>query len=341
MSPRSASFRAAVGCTIAVGVPVLWLLASNPRGLQAVTDHWEITATMMAGSFIGGATPEGGGAVGFPVLTKVLEVPPETARLFTFAIQTVGMGSATVWIVTTRSPMDRRTLLIALPPSCLCAVLCTLFLADALSGNTVRLIFTMIVLAMALALIVQSVRQPRTDQHGAPVHRRSFWVLAIAGAIGGIFTGFAGVGTDTVLFIVLVLLYRVRETIATATTVALMSVTSAVAFSANVVRGRFTGDVVDYWLAAVPVVAAGGVLGAYCCTRIPPLLLRYALLVLIAVEVVSTFLILPMQASTIGFVTIATMALTTGLVVMSELCGGVRESWKRKPRNARPESYDG
>jgi uncharacterized membrane protein YfcA len=49
-----------------------------------------MTITMIFGSFIGGATAEGGGAVAFPVMTLVLHLAPSVARDFSFMIQCCG-----------------------------------------------------------------------------------------------------------------------------------------------------------------------------------------------------------------------------------------------------------
>jgi uncharacterized membrane protein YfcA len=49
-----------------------------------------MTVTMVFGSFIGGATAEGGGAVAFPVMTLVLHLTPAIARDFSFLIQCCG-----------------------------------------------------------------------------------------------------------------------------------------------------------------------------------------------------------------------------------------------------------
>jgi hypothetical protein len=49
-----------------------------------------MTITMLIGSFIGGATSEGGGAVAFPVMTLVLKLAPSVARDFSLMIQCCG-----------------------------------------------------------------------------------------------------------------------------------------------------------------------------------------------------------------------------------------------------------
>ena len=52
--------------------------------------HYPMAITMLVGSFIGGATSEGGGAVAFPVMTLVLHLSPSVARDFSMMIQCCG-----------------------------------------------------------------------------------------------------------------------------------------------------------------------------------------------------------------------------------------------------------
>lgn len=67
---------------------------------------------MVFGSFIAGATSEGGGAVAFPVLTLFLDVKPHIARDFSLLIQSVGMSAASLWIWKKRVPVHGTALLI-------------------------------------------------------------------------------------------------------------------------------------------------------------------------------------------------------------------------------------
>ena len=102
---RSAFLRMArVNLLLGGVVFVAWLVLGGDRSLQAVVDHWQVSLTMVLGSLVGGGTSEGGGAVAFPVLTKVLAVPADQARLFSFAIQSVGMTAASITIIANRVP---------------------------------------------------------------------------------------------------------------------------------------------------------------------------------------------------------------------------------------------
>ena len=91
----------------------LWVLVVAAGGLIGrVLDHWESAFTMLFGSFLAGSSPEGGGAVAFPVFTKILEVPAPVARTFGLSIQAVGMTVAVVAILINHRPVHLRAALV-------------------------------------------------------------------------------------------------------------------------------------------------------------------------------------------------------------------------------------
>jgi len=73
-------------------------------GWSLLMDWWEIPLTMSFGSFIAGFSAEGGGAVAFPIFTKVLHIPAHEARQFSLLIQSIGMTMATLFIVSRKVP---------------------------------------------------------------------------------------------------------------------------------------------------------------------------------------------------------------------------------------------
>ena len=60
---------------------------------------WPVSVAMTLGSFIAGATPQGGATVAFPVFTKVLQIPASEARTFGLMIQAVGMSMVSILII--------------------------------------------------------------------------------------------------------------------------------------------------------------------------------------------------------------------------------------------------
>lgn len=292
----STSGMALTNLVIAVTVFVAWLVLGGGRALDAVAAHWPVSLTMAFGSLVGGGTSEGGGAVAFPVLTKGLAVPAAEARLFSFAIQSVGMGSATLTIAWNRVPLEWRAIRYGAPAAAIGVALSSIFLAPHLDAPTVRLLFTAILVSMALALAISHRFAPGRRDWLDIVGRREVVILVGAGLLGGLLSGLAAVGENTIMFAVLVLGFRVCERVVTPTTVVLLTIVTWTGFATHaLVIGDFTGPVVDMWLAAVPVVAVGAPLGALVMTRMSRATIVRILYVLISVEFVSTVLLVPMS----------------------------------------------
>lgn len=94
-------------------------------------------------------------------------------------------------------------------------------------------------------------------------------------------------------------LRRLHDQIATPTTVILMTVVSLAAFFSHaLLLPDFTAPVTDYWLAAVPIVVVGARSGAVICARLSARTICTILVALIAVEFVSTLVLVPMTGRT-------------------------------------------
>lgn len=103
--------------------------------------EWFMTVTMAIGSFIAGATSEGGGAVAFPVMTLLFKIPPAVARDFALMIQSVGMTSAGITILLTGIPIERRGVLWGSLGGTLGLVLGLEFVAGHISAPYAKMLF--------------------------------------------------------------------------------------------------------------------------------------------------------------------------------------------------------
>lgn len=293
---------------------VLWLLIGGQRAVEAMVANWQVSVTMVFGSLVGGGTSEGGGAVAFPVLTKALGVPAAEARLFAFAIQSVGMGCATISIIRNRVPLEWRAIRFGAPPAMVAVFVSCLVIAPLLPSATVRLLFTSILVGLALALWISRRLSPGRRGGVDPFGGREIVAIVGAGVLGGLLSGLAAVGENTIMFVLLVLAFRVSERVVTPTTVVLMTTVTITGFATHaLVMGDFTGHVVAMWLAAVPVVAFGAPAGALIATRMSRDAIVHLLYALIALELVTTLFLVPMGGG-IG------LAFAVAILLFSTVC---------------------
>lgn len=292
---------AAVTTTVAGVVIAMWLVtigAHEARTLLA--QHWPVSLTMVFGSFVAGASSEGGGAVAFPVFTKVLHVAPPDAKLFALMIQSVGMTAAAITILALRVRIDFRAILLASVGGSLGVAASLLWLAPIAPAAETRVLFTGLQAGFAFVLI----RSLRNAGGRAAAARMGGWsdhaILVLAGTVGGLLSGLVGSGLDLVTFAVLTLLFGVSEKVATPTSVVLMAGNSLVGVAVHCSTvGPPPAKVTAMWLAAVPVVVIGAPLGAWVCSWLKRSTIGWSLVGLIAIEVATTLVLAPWTVSTV------------------------------------------
>jgi len=280
---------------LAVTVWGIWYSYTYPNSLQLINENWQITLTMVFGSFIAGATSEGGGAIAFPIFTKVLHISPQDAKVFSLAIQSIGMMAATLTIAVMRIAVEWRIILWASLGGVAGVMLGSFFIAPLLPADLLKMLFTAMIVSFALTLFLLNWK-PRTYNQFLPFFSwREKAILLIAGFIGGCLTGLVGNGIDIICFSVMVLMFRLSEKVSTATSVVLMAFNSLVGFALHIlIIGGFTAEVQSYWLAAIPVVVVGAPLGAYFCTRLNNKTIATVLIALIMVELSSSLSLIPL-----------------------------------------------
>ena len=306
---------------MALTVWLLWLGFGRGLAITSLVHDWRISVTMVFGSLVGGGTSEGGGAVAFPVFTKALHIPAPQARLFTYAIQSVGMTAASLTILYLRVPIERRFLRLAAPAGVIGVIISATLIAPSVRTGDIRVFFTVMLACLALALIVQWIR--KTDgrnQRLTLLAGREQAIIVTTGFVGGIVSGLLGVGENMVAFIIIVLLFRISEKVATPTTVILMTIVSITGFGTHILLLRdFTGPVPRYWLAAVPIVVVGAPLGALICSKLSRQVIRLILIGLIAADFASTLWLVPMSAQTMAIAAAALVAGTVASYLMTRV----------------------
>ncbi|MCU0330477.1 MAG: sulfite exporter TauE/SafE family protein [Candidatus Kapabacteria bacterium] len=248
-------------------VCIAWIVAmiADPSLFQTVVQHWPAALTMVAGSFIGGASAEGGGAVAFPVFTLILNIPPDSARNFSFAIQSVGMVSASLLIAGKGIRIEPRAVIVPSIAAIAGLVLGTHVVVPAIEPVTTKLFFVSLWMAFGVGLWRSNRNTSRSVVPALPARLSpsDLLILLVAGFCGGVVTSIFGNGVDLLTFCVLTLWYRMDERVATPTSVVLMSVLTVTGFFYHrVVLDDFGTIEFNNWLAAMPVVLVFAPLGA-------------------------------------------------------------------------------
>ena len=278
---------------------------------------------MLFGSFVAGSTPQGGGAVAFPVFTKVLAMPAPVARSFSLTIQATGMVMAAASILLAGRKVDWRALglgvaggsagllvgLFALgDPS-------TTFWDSRIDSAYVKVSFTVIIFAVALIVRLSAAQETKFDE--VPYWgSRSVSVMLAFAFVGGLFSSLTGSGADVMLFVFIVLVAQVSPRVAIPTSIIAMAFVSVVGFvivglwhgQLNIglegdqvvsVAGKAFGpasatrfDLYGIWLAAAPIVVWGAPFGAWIAANVSERTIIRFVATMAILEVVTTAIFL-------------------------------------------------
>ncbi len=254
---------------------------------QVLAEHWGIALAMAIGSYAAGSTPMGGGTVGFPVLVLLFGEAPALGRDFSFAIQSIGMTSATLFILCRRQPIEWPMLRWAVLGSAIGTPVGVLILAPLVSGLFIKVLFAVVWCSFGVLHLYRLKEIVRHKDLAPGAHRfdrnAGFLVGLLAGATVSSITG---VGVDMVLYTVLVILCQADLKIAIPTSVIIMTFTSLFGLVTKTLSGSLQPGVFANWLAAAPVVILGAPLGAFIVNRIG----RTSTLLVVSILCVGQFL---------------------------------------------------
>jgi uncharacterized protein len=240
-----------------------WLVFGH--GLWEVAKaHWPIALAMAAGSYVAGSTPMGGGTVGFPILVLLFDQPATLGRDFSFAVQAIGMTSASLFILARRQPIAWSMLQGALLGSLAGTPLGIFLVAPHIPELWIKLTFAVVWASFG---VLHLYRIGEIASHAGMTEfderwdfRVGLWLGIVSGAT---VVAVTGVGIDMVLYALLVLLCRADLKIAIPTSVLIMAFTSVLGIAVKILFTGVQPGVFENWIAAAPIVALGAPLGAF------------------------------------------------------------------------------
>lgn len=240
-----------------------WLVAASDE-LGTALAHWPIAFAMTLGSYAAGSTPMGGGTVGFPVLVLLFEEPAALGRDFSFAVQSIGMVSASIFIFARRQPLANSMLLGSVMGSFLGLPVGIFFIAPYISDLWIKVVFAVVWGSFGLLhlyRISEIAGHTGITKFDERWDRRVGFILGICAS--ALVVSVTGVGIDMVIYAALVLLCRADLKIAIPTSVVIMAFNSVLGVAIKSTTQDWQPGVYENWLAAAPIVALGAPLGVF------------------------------------------------------------------------------
>ncbi len=231
--------------------------------------YFYMSITMMFGSFIAGASSEGGGAVAFPVMTLVFKIHPEDARNFSLAIQSLGMGAAALLIVARQIRFEKTYLKLGIIGGTLGIIFGSYYIAPYTAPAYAKMLFVSFWLSFGIALYVVNYYRQRDVREQLPgLTNFQKGELIVIGFIGGILSAVLGSGIDICTFSFVTMKYHLSEKVATPTSVILMASNAIVGFLLHhYVMADLHPIVYSYWLVCIPICILGAPLGAFVISK--------------------------------------------------------------------------
>ncbi|MBK1855574.1 sulfite exporter TauE/SafE family protein [Verrucomicrobiaceae bacterium 5K15] len=240
-----------------------WLVFYQEQWSEVVS-HWPMAAAMAVGSYAAGSTPMGGGSVGFPILVLLFGESAELGRDFSFAVQSIGMSSAAIFIFARRQALAGAMLKGALLGTTIGLPIGIFLVAPWVPGLHIKIIFAVVWGSFGILHLwrIQEIagHEGMTDFDERWDQKAGFLVGLLAGAA---VVSVSGVGVDMALYTVLVLLCRADLKIAIPTSVVIMAFASVLGILTKLAFTGVQPGVYGNWLAAAPVVALGAPLGVF------------------------------------------------------------------------------
>ncbi len=247
-----------------------WYMFQNDS-FEIYTRQWATVITMILGSFIAGASPEGSAAVAYPIFTLILKIDPPVARNFAFAIQSIGMTSASLLIIGMRLKVDWNYIIFVTIGGVFGLFLGTYYVVPYISPVQAKLFFVSLYLSFGIALWMQNRRQHREVFDKIENFKNSDKGRLIAfGLVGGIISSIFGTGINIFTFCLMTIYYRVSEKVATPSSVIIMTIETILGlFIHTQLTKDFQPEAFEIWLACVPFVAIFAPLGAFVISKMP------------------------------------------------------------------------
>ncbi len=272
---------------------IIWFAIAQYFDLwSSLSDSWPIAIIMMFGAFIAGASSEGGGAIAFPALTLLYGFPPAIGASFSLAIQSFGMTSASHYIIRSKIKVCWPVIRAVLPVAFLGYLVGRYEVAGELSPKIVKIFFVSFWLSFGFVMLAKNYLVKNTCEDITIRGIKDYIVIALFGFFGGMISAVVGSGIDILTFTMMILWFNLSEKVATPTTVILMASLSIFGTLVQALDGGLNILVLQFLIAAIPVVIFIAPLGAKFISGRNRLFISRSLFVILAVQYLGALIIL-------------------------------------------------
>jgi uncharacterized membrane protein YfcA len=197
-------------------------------------------------------------------MTLIFHIKPAIARDFSLMIQSVGMTTAALTILAMGIKIEKRAILVGALAGAAGMALGMLYVAPLFAPPFAKMFFTSLWAAFALALWRLNRDKSRLVVEAMTNFSwRDVAQLAAFGVLGGMVSSIVGTGLCMVMFMLLVLRYKISEKVATPTSIILMASNALFGFFfKSAALGGMSPQAWNYWWVCVPIVVVGAPLGA-------------------------------------------------------------------------------
>ncbi len=233
--------------------------------------HFYALLTMIFGSFVAGSSPEGSAAIAYPIFTLYLKIPPPVARNFAFAIQSIGMTSASLLILSLKIKVEWNYIKYVTAGGIFGLLFGTWYIVPLISPPVAKLFFVSLWLSFGLVLWNENRKKNREFFEAIQRFGKTDMArLMLMGLIGGMISSIFGTGINIFSFCFMTIYYRINEKVAVPSSVIIMTIETLLGFfiHAGVVKD-FSRSSFEMWLVCVPFVAVFAPLGAYVLSKVP------------------------------------------------------------------------
>jgi len=229
-----------------------------------------VMITMVFGSFVAGSSPEGSASIAYPVFTLYLGIAPDVARNFAFAIQSIGMTAASIYIVNKKITLEWNYILYVTASGLFGLLFGTFYIIPYIQPMLAKLLFVSLWLAFGIILYLENRKNNRILYDKIIMFGNADRMyLILFGFIGGAISSLFGTGINIFTFCFLVIYYKVNEKIATPSSIVIMTIETIAGFILHALLMKdVSTKTYEMWLSCIPIVIFFAPLGAYVVHRI-------------------------------------------------------------------------